>query len=618
MDKKQKIKDWFMEAKAVRVLKAGNDFLRRVEVRPMTAVLPSLLFTISAFADGASVALLIPTVQGVIGKSFYFIYTTPVLKHFAEFMPEDFPKKNTAVFAFLILSIFTLSIVKNVLWYAASLITSRQGFEIANKIRKIIFERYLSFGKMFFDRASAGHLQQVLSGYTQQVAQEIKAFQASLFQLCSLIIYLGMAFCISWQLTLFSGIVFPIMHYSSQFLIEKIKKTSVFFATAFSEMSTKISNSLSCMMLIKAYDNEKKEKEWFCYKSDRVCDFQTSIQKKILLIYPVQEMAGLFVMLLLAGCMAFLLVPGKPEQLAGFMVFFLVLRRASQNFGVFSQIQTTLASLRGPLREIQAILDNQDKFFVPDGTKVFVGLNDKIEIKNLSFDYSESHRAITNLSFSVAKGETVALVGASGSGKTTLAHLLMRFYDSPPGTLLIDGTDIREYTLASLRKKMALVSQETLLLNAPFKINLLYGLEREVSEEEIESVLDRSHLAELVRRIGLDAPIGDRGIQLSGGERQRLSIARAMLKNPDILILDEATSALDGTTEKLVQETIETAMADKTVIVIAHRLATVRNASRIVVMEKGMKVEEGTFSDLLSNKEGAFFFYWKQQRLGEA
>lgn len=606
-----------MNSKAMQALKAWRDFFGNLGVRPAAVVFPSLLFTASSLADGASVALLIPTVQGVIGKSFYFIYSAPILKHIAVLLPENFPKKNTAIFAFLVFSIFALSILKSALWYTASLITSRQLLDVANKTRKVIFERYLSFGKMFFDRENSGHLQQILSGYTQQVAQELKFLQISLFQLSSLAVYSGMAFWISWKLALFSSIVFPIMHYSSRFLIKKIEKTSDFFAATFSEMSAKISNSLSCMMLIKAYKNEERENRWFAQTSDRVRDLLMSIQKKQLLGTPIQEVAGLCIMLLLAGGMAFLLAPGKPGQLAEFMVFFLVLRRASQNFGVFNLIHVTLASIRGPLREIQGIMGDQDKFFVPEGSKTFPGLKEKLEIKELGFSYSENQRTLTKLSFSVTKGETVALVGASGSGKTTLAHLLMRFYDSPPGTLLIDGTDIREFTLASLRGRMALVSQETLLLNASFKINLLYGLERKITAEEIESVLDRAHLNPLVRRIGLDAPIGDRGIQLSGGERQRLSIARAMLKNPEILILDEATSALDGTTEKLVQETIEAAMTGKTVIVIAHRLSTVRNADKIVVMEKGMKVEEGTFSDLLSNKEGAFHFYWNHQKLGD-
>ena len=616
MNQTQNRENFFIKWAIFRAWKSWRDFFNKIGFQPLTALIAASLSFFSALADGASIGLLIPTLQGMVEKSFYFIYKTPVLKNIVTLLPVDFPKKNIIIFSFLILLIFISAITKNVLWYFSCLITSWQIMGLANKVRKLVYARYLSFGKMFFDRASSGHLHQVLTGYTQQVAQELSAFQDSVFQFCSLVIYGGMAFCISWKLALFSCIVFPFMHYSFRFIIKKIKRTSDHFAEVYSEMGTKISNALSCMMLIKAYKTEEREKQWFCYTSDRVRHLQFSIQKKQLLVYPFQDTAGLCMMLLLTGFMAFLLVPGDSRQLAGFLVFFVVLRKASQNFGVFNRLQSALAGIRGPLREIQNILDDREKFFVPEGRITFSGLKEKIEFKNLSFSYEENSTALRQLNFTIAKGETVAVVGASGSGKTTLVHLLMRFYDTAPGTLLIDGTDIREFTLASLLGKMVLVSQDALLLNAPFKINLLYGLDREVSEKEIENVLDRSRLTSLVQHIGLEASIGDRGVQLSGGERQRLSIARAILKNPEILILDEATSALDATTEQLVQEAIEEVMVGKTVLMIAHRLATVRKANRIMVLEKGEKIEEGTFRELLSNKEGSFYFYWTHQKLG--
>jgi ABC-type multidrug transport system fused ATPase/permease subunit len=191
----------------------------------------------------------------------------------------------------------------------------------------------------------------------------------------------------------------------------------------------------------------------------------------------------------------------------------------------------------------------------------------------------------------------------------------MRFYDSPSGSILIDGVDIREFTIRSLRSKMALVSQDTLLLNASFKFNLLYGLNREVSNEELESVLEKARLRQLSKLIGLEAPLGERGVKLSGGERQRVSIARAILKDPEILLLDEATSALDSATEGLIQEALSEVMRGKTAIVIAHRLSTIQKTSRIIVLEKGRIVEEGAFEQLLADKEGHFYSFWQSQRL---
>ena len=596
---------------------AFRGFSRKVGVNPLAFLAPSFLAFLTSLAEGVSVGLLIPTLQGLIGKSFDFVHQQPILRQLVSVLPEDLSRNNAAIFALLIALILIFALAKNVLFYSSSVMTLYQVREFANKTRKLIYARYLSFGKMFFDHASSGHLHQVLIGYPQQIAQELYVLQTLLCLFFSLVIYSIMALCISWKLALFSGIVFPILHYSAKALIRKIEHSSEAFAVAYSEMGAKISNAISCITLVKAYSNEEKEKRWFNFTSDRVRDLQFSIDKKQSVFYPFQEIVSLCIILLLLGGMALLLIYDKSANLASFMVFFVVLRRASQGFGVFARAQSTLAGIRGPVQEIRTILSDQDKFFVPEGNTVFTGLKSKIEYKNLHFSYKQGRPILDNLNFSVKKGETVAIVGSSGSGKTTLINLLMRFYDVSPATLFIDGIDIRNFTSESLRQKMALVSQDTFLLNASFKTNIIYGLGREVPAAELEKVLERSRLLPIVKLIGLDAKIGERGVKLSGGERQRISIARAMLKDPEILILDEATSALDSATEGLLHAALDEIVVGKTVIVIAHRFATIRNADRIVVLEKGKIVEEGSFEELLSNKEGYFYFYWKNQELSE-
>jgi ABC-type multidrug transport system fused ATPase/permease subunit len=431
----------------------------------------------------------------------------------------------------------------------------------------------------------------------------------------SLFVYISICIYISVKLTLFSAIIVPVFYFSLRVLIQKIRSLSDVYATDYSDMGTKISNALSCMMLVKAYAYEETEKQRFSMTSDRVRDSQFNIDKKQLLVSPFQELVGLCMLMFLVGFVAFLFVKEGTGDVARFMVFFVVLRKGIPCFGVFSRMQAQLAGLRGPIKAIEDMFSDEEKFLIPEGDKAFPGLEKNIEVKDFNFSYLKGRQIFSGLNLTVKKNEVVAIVGPSGSGKTTLINLLMRFYDVPSGKIFLDGTDIKEFTIKSIRDKIALVSQETLLLNASFRSNLIYGLERDVPETELRDVLERARLSDLFRHIGLDGLIGERGVKLSGGEKQRLSIARAMLKNPEILILDEATSALDTATEILVRDALEEIVVGRTALVIAHRLATIRHADRIVVLDKGGIVEEGTFEVLVANQEGRFYSYWQAQKL---
>lgn len=597
-----------------KMLKDGIKKLKSVGISPVILSGLSLLAVVAALFEGISMGLLIPTVKGVIEKDFGFAGEVKGLGLIIRTFPETF-KGNASIFILLIFLLFTFSILKNIFAYIATAGSFFYMRRAGNNLRKTIYARYLSFGKLFYDQNNIGHLHQILMGFTEQFASVCARLETGLFSFFSLMIYLAIMFVISWKLTLFVLLVFPILHYALRNLIERIKKTSKLFSTTYSEIGKKISNALTCIPLVKSYTNEEKEKEWFSFSSDRIEKLQFSMDKKQLLVHPLQEIIILCMVLLLVGFMAYLVIREKTGEVASLMVFFLLLRRATQAAGFYNYFKSIFAMLAGPARELENIFSNDGKYFIPDGEKKLDAFERGIELRGLNFSFPNGLTVLKDMSLFIEKGKMTALVGPSGSGKTTLINLILRFYDSPPGTIFIGSTDIREFSLASLRKKMALVSQETYLFNASFKINLTYGLQEEISDEDIINVLKRACLYDVVMRWPeqLATEIGDRGIRLSGGEKQRLSIARAMLKKAEIIILDEATSALDSATEQQIQIAIDEAVKGRTAIVVAHRLSTIKHADKIVVIENGTIAEEGALSELLA-KKSSFFKYWEAQK----
>ena len=597
-------------------LKRLNEFLKRVELHPAHFILPSFLALAATLFEGISVGLLVPTLKGLIDKDYSFAKNLAILKHIFNFFPEVFLEHNFAIFGLIIGFIFTAAIMKNILQYFSSLSVAFQVKRLSSNLRKLVYERYLSFGKLYFDQHNVGHLYQILITYTHQVAHRMHSLHNALYQFFTLFVYFFIMVTVSWQLTLFVAVLLPALYLSLSWVIQKIKRTSKFYTDSYSELGKRISNALTCIPLVKAYTNEKKEKQWFDQTNNLVEDLEFSMSKKELLVNPMQEVITLLVFLALVGAMAFLLLKRQVGDIAGFLVFFFILRRCILAFGFYNYFQVALGVIRGPLSEILTVLDDQEKYFIRDGQKEFPGLKNAIEFQRLNFSYPKGVQALRDVSFAIEKGKMTAIIGASGSGKTTLVHLIMRFYDSPPGSLMIDGIDIRDFTVSSLRSKIAFVSQDPLLVNSSLRFNLTYGMNgRVVKDEELMEVLEKARLHDFVIGLpkGLETEIGDRGIQLSGGEKQRVAIARAMLHNPEILLFDEATSSLDTQTEKLIQEAVDELIKDKTGIVVAHRLSTIQHADKIIVLENGRVIEEGSLEDLCVSR-GKFYGYWEAQK----
>lgn len=574
--------------------------------------LPVLLAVLASLAEGAHVAILIPFVEGIFSFDFQSFFQKPVLENF---FPTP-PSNKTAFFIILCL-IFVSSLAKHAFQYIASFQSAKLIWNLIDKLRQNIFDRFISASKTFYDSHSSGTLQQVLVTFTQTIGDSFLNIQGCLTAILISSVYIFVMVSISWQLTMVISIIFPFLYYLNKFLIKKMERNSYDSSVAHQNMGKKIFNVFSCISLVNAYSQAENEKKKFNEQSNAICRAEVSFDKKSAFITPFQEMITLIVLIgLIIFIAKFMLKGSDSNEIAKYLVFFYVMRRSVYGFGSINQIRASLARTKGPMASIVQILEEQKKHHIPSGDRPFEGLREKIFFDNVTFGYGERKVVLKNLSLSLAKGESVALVGPTGAGKSTIVSLLMRFYDCPPNSIFIDGVDIREFSISSFRERIAYVGQNCLLFNDTLKMNLTYGIEKELSDDVVKEVIKDAQLESFVNNLPkkLETLVGDRGVQLSGGEKQRLSIARAMLKNAELLILDEATSSLDTETETLIQAALHNLMKGKTAIVIAHRLATIRNVNKIFFIEGHKVSETGSFDELIK-KNGRFQQFWQKQGL---
>ncbi len=565
---------------------------QRAGFHPARLLWPASFELLAAAAEGTSIALMIPAIDAILN--------------------HHQPNSLLAVFG-CIIGLITVSYFLN---YLASISVSHETRHLGNSLRQLVFKRYLTFGKLFFDSNNPGYIYEILIGHIQRISKQVHELHHCFHSLVMFIAYFALMIIISYKLTLCMLLIFPVIYFTFQRLIRNIKRGSHALEGARKDMSKKIMNVLSCIPLVKAYTNEPKEEAWLADGSSRLERAEFRIDLLENLISPAQGILTIGIIFIVVTLFSALHVFETSAAIAHFAVFLLLTKRCFTQFGTINLFRGALAVVSGPLSEVLWILNDEQKHPVRSGHLTFGGLRRAIEIRNLSFRYPSGVTALKRVNAVFHKGKMTAIVGSSGSGKTTLINLLMRFYDSAPGTILIDGVDIREYSSTSLRQKIAVVTQETMLFDASFKTNLTYGLDRAVPAEELEAVCARARLLDLINTYPtkFNTEIGHRGVRLSGGQKQRLSIARAMLKKAEILILDEATSSLDAKNEKLIQSAIRELISGCTAIVVAHRLSTIEHADYVLVIEKGRVVEEGCIDELLASR-GEFYDNWVRQKL---
>jgi len=569
----------------------------------------------AAFFAGVSASLLILLTKGLVERDFAFVWRTPLLEGaMGEFL-KPVLVGNLELFILVVGLVFLSACMKSVFAYAASLASLYQSNQLTHQVRTSLYSRYLSYGKLFFDRSNIGSLMDPLTRSTYMIRDMLTRLGKSFISFFILLVYVAIMFVISWKLTLLVLLIFPFVNYFIKPVVGKISEASTEVKDSYRTLMEKISNVFSCVPLVKSYAGEDEESKAFDAVSSQVSALHLKMGKRQALVVPLQEILILVSLVLLTSVMAYLSMRGQFGEVTVFLVYLYLLRVSMNAFSDLAQFSAMLASVRGPISEILGALNVQDKPVIRDGIEQFRGLKERIDFHHLSFSYVREIPILKDLSFSAKRGKMTAIVGATGSGKTTLIHLLLRFYDVPAGTITLDGVDIRNFTLQSLTSHMAFVSQETLLFNDTLRHNIAYGLNGKLREQDLIESTKKARLYGFIKSLPeqFDTLVGDRGVKLSGGEKQRVALARAFLKGSEILLLDEATSALDTQTEQLIQEAIDEAVKDRTALVVAHRLSTIRHADHIVVIEEGRLVEEGPLAELLERK-GRFHQYWAAQK----
>ena len=482
---------------------------------------------------------------------------------------------------------------------SATIIPIRTG--VVRDIRNQLYRKITALPLGFFSEERKGDIIARMSGDVQEVESSIMSSLDMLFKNPILIIaYFSALLFISWQLTLFTLVFVPIFGWFVGFVGRKLKKKSIKAQALWSDTMSQVEETLGGLRIIKAFCAEEKMNSRFDKTNT---DYRNAVQRVNIrqqMAHPMSEFLGTVLIIIVLWVGGILVLDRQILSGPTFIYYLVMLYSIINPLKDFSKAGYNIPKGLASMERVDKILMAENTIKEADKPKHIASFEHQIEFRNVSFRYGE-HWVLRNINLVIPKGKTVALVGQSGSGKSTLVDLIPRYYDVQEGEVLIDGINVKDLGIHDLRQLIGNVNQEAILFNDSFKGNITFGVEH-ATQEQIEQAARIANAHDFIMQTeqGYDTNIGDRGGRLSGGQRQRVSIARAILKNPPILILDEATSALDTESERLVQDALERLMKTRTTVAIAHRLSTIKNADEICVMHEGRIVERGSHEELLA------------------
>ena len=517
-----------------------------------------------------------------------------------------FQNKDSDLLNLISLGIVVIFFARGIFYYGQSYLMNYVGESIVIDVRGIVYRKLMTLSTHFFDTNKLGT---IMSYVTNDVAALQGAMVANSIEIITetsvLIGSVGAMVYLDWKLTLFTFCTFPVVLFFMDFFGKKIRKSGHRIQQATADITSILQETLAATRVVKSFVREPYEIARFDQQNK--ANFYANMKSAKLMgtLSPVIEFIAAL------GVTAIIWFGGRSviggDITAGSLVAFLVYAINISN--PIKRIARVLGSIQKALAAAERvfyIMDLTDTIPQKPDAITLPSVEGNVEFRHVSFAYNKGETILHDVSFSAKPGQAIALVGPSGAGKSTVASLLPRFYDVTEGAIFVDGHDVRDVTLASLREQVGIVPQETNLFNDTVYNNILYG-RLDATRDEVIAAAKAANVDEFIQQLpkGYDTQLGDRGVNISGGQRQRISIARAILKNPRILILDEATSALDTESERIVQEALDRLMVGRTSFVIAHRLSTIQNAAKIIVLDKGSIVEEGTHQQLMA-KHGLY------------
>ena len=584
-------------------------FARPIQKYAIPYFFYSLLY---ALFNSLTFLLIMPILKTMFDADYTFVYVEklPPLAFNQEYLTALFNFTYSHLFneynpenVLLLLAIVTIfvSLLSNLFRYMGAWTVENMRTRTLQRMRNEMFSKVVDMNVGYFSDQRKGD---IISKITSDVGVVqfciTNTLQVAFREPFLIIGYTVMMVAISWELALFSVLFLPVVALIIGSIVKRLRHPARTSQQRMGELVSTLDESLSGIKVIKSYNATGYVKQKFYDLSEDLARLTLSMARRQQLASPMSEFLGISavgVILVFGGSLVFKDAL-SPEGFIAFIAMFSQITRPVRTFiDQFSNINQGIAAGE----RIFSIIDAQSEIQDKPGAIELDGLKDKIEFRDIHFSYDGSREVIEGISFEIKRGETVALVGPSGGGKSTLSELIPRFYDVKAGDILIDGVSVRDYTQDSLRAHMSVVAQDTVLFNDTIEGNIAMGKAGATHDEIVEAArIANADCFIQEAPEGYQTNIGDRGVKLSGGQRQRLSIARAVLKNPEILILDEATSALDTESEKLVQDALNKLLVGRTSVVIAHRLSTIHNADKIIVVDHGRVAEQGTHTELLA------------------